>query len=113
MQLNGDTYEKGFFRTRDQRYTRTMKLQLKVGGCTVRAAFSHIPFWQSAIWMGQQIVMKPCQGNIATGGSVVEQMDKVRLLYALPHLAMFRLELCSPAGCSNLLHTWLTGEIVT
>ena len=79
MQLNGDTYEKGFFRARDQRYTRTMKMQLKVGGCTVRAAFSHIPFWQSAIWMGQQIVMKPCQGNIATGGSLVEQMDKVCL----------------------------------
>lgn len=43
----------------------------------MRAAFSHIPFWQSTIWMGQQIVMQPCQGNIATGGSVVEQMDQV------------------------------------
>ncbi|KAL0018632.1 hypothetical protein WJX77_009530 [Trebouxia sp. C0004] len=74
--LNGDAYEKGFFRTRDQRFTRSMKMQLKVGACTVRAAFSHIPFWQSVMWMGQQIVMQPCKGNIATGGSVIEQMDK-------------------------------------
>ncbi len=77
VQLNGDAYEKGFFRTRDQKFTCTMKMQLKVGACTVRAAFSHIPFWQSVMWMGQQIVMQPCQGNIATGGSVIEQMDKV------------------------------------
>ena len=61
-----------------------MKLQVKVGACTMRAAFSHIPFWQSTIWMGQQMVMQPCEGNIATGGSVVQQMEQV-----LPVACMF------------------------
>lgn len=81
VQLHGD-YQKGYFHTRDQKYTQTMKMQLKVGMLTMRAAFSHIPFWQSAMWMGQQIVMQPCQGNTATGGSVVEQMEKVCLAFS-------------------------------
>lgn len=77
MQKSGPTFEKGYFSSKEQGFVRSMKLQLKVGACTMRAAFSHIPFWQSTIRMGQQIVMQPCQGNIATGGSVVEQMDQV------------------------------------
>lgn len=77
MQKSAPTTEKGYFNSKEQGFVRSMKLQLKVGACTMRAAFSHIPFWQSTIRMGQQIVMQPCQGNIATGGSVVEQMDQV------------------------------------
>ena len=76
LQLNGND-SKGYLHVKDQQYTRTMTMQLKVGVFTMRAAFSHIPFWQSAIWMGQQIVMQPCEGNIATGGSVVEQTLQV------------------------------------
>ena len=77
MQSNGDAFDKGWSLSKNRENTRTMKMQLKVGALTARAAFSHIPFWQSAMWMVQQIVMQPCPGNIATGGSVVEQMDKV------------------------------------
>ena len=80
VQKSGPTLEKGYFSTREQGFRRSMKLQVKVGACTMRAAFSHIPFWQSTIWMGQQIVMQPCQGNIATGGSVVDQIDQVPFL---------------------------------
>ena len=66
--------------SKNRQYTRTMKMQLKVGALTMRAAFSHIPFWQSAIWMTQQVVLQPCPGNTATGGSVVDQLDKVSLV---------------------------------
>ena len=76
LQLNGND-SMGYLHVKDQQYTRTMTMQLKVGVFTMRAAFSHIPFWQSAVWMGQQIVMQPCEGNIATGGSVVEQTLQV------------------------------------
>lgn len=63
--------------SKTRQYVRTMKMQLKVGALTMRAAFSHIPFWQSTIWMTQQVILQPCPGNIATGGSVVDQLDKV------------------------------------
>ena len=77
VQNNGEAFHQGWSMSKNRQYTRTMKMQLKIGALTMRAAFSHIPFWQSAIWMTQQVVMQPCPGNIATGGSVVDQLDKV------------------------------------
>ena len=91
MQLHGNS-DKGYLHVREQQYTRTMTMQLKIGVLTMRAAFSHIPFWQSAIWMGQKIVMQPCEGNIATGGSLVEQMDRVCFFHPCSWLTTFGMQ---------------------
>ena len=59
--------------------TSTTKLNLTLGTMTVRAAFSHLPILQSALWAVQKVVLRPAPGNMATGGSVNDQFaDKVR-----------------------------------
>ena len=35
-----------------------MRISLKLGALTMRAAFSHIPFMQSAMWMFQTVVVE-------------------------------------------------------
>ena len=44
-----------------------ISLTAALGDFTVRAAFSHVPLFQSALWMVDNMMMKPVPGNMATG----------------------------------------------
>ena len=44
-----------------------ISLTAALGDLTVRAAFSHIPLAQSALWMVDNIMMKAAPGNMMTG----------------------------------------------
>ncbi|KAK9815754.1 hypothetical protein WJX72_009012 [[Myrmecia] bisecta] len=42
-----------------------IEMSIKLGACTLRAAFSHIPFLQSAMSLLQRVALHPAPGNIA------------------------------------------------
>ena len=48
-----------------RRPTATHTLSMDVGTVTARAAFSHIPFWQSLIGTLRRVVQRPTPGNEA------------------------------------------------
>lgn len=45
------------------RQVATHELHVNLGALTGRAAFSHVPFWQSAAAMVARIVQRPTPGN--------------------------------------------------
>lgn len=52
------------------RQVATHELHVNLGPLTARAAFSHVPFWQSAAAMVSRIVQRPTPGNpVAAPGS--------------------------------------------
>lgn len=61
------------------------RVSIKLVSCTVRAAFSHIPFLQSLMWMVNNIALVPTMGNVAadvklpTGIAAVEQVGRLPL----------------------------------
>lgn len=52
---------------------------MRLGACTIRGAFSHIPFIQSVLWAANSIVLNPSPGNMAADSSklALAGMDKV------------------------------------
>ena len=42
-----------------------VRISIKLVSCTLRAAFSHIPFLQSLMWMVNSITLVPTMGNVA------------------------------------------------
>ncbi len=60
-----------------RRPTATHTLSMDLGTVTARAAFSHIPFWQSLMGTINRVVQRPTPGNEAAPprrGTVVEQV---------------------------------------
>lgn len=61
----------------------SMHMRLKLGACTVRAAFSHVPFIQSVIWIMRTVILQPSPGNLTADTSLTatqSAMEKVCLL---------------------------------
>ena len=59
-----------------------MHMRLKLGACTVRAAFSHVPFIQSVIWIVRTVILQPSPGNLTADTSLTatqSAMEKVCL----------------------------------
>jgi hypothetical protein len=50
-------------KTSQTRQTATHEVHVNLGPLTARAAFSHVPFWQSVAAMVQRIVQRPTPGN--------------------------------------------------
>ena len=72
---------------RSDKAESTMHLRFRLGACTTRAAFSHVPFIQSLIWMVQQCVLQPSPGNLAADSSVTQAVSP---LEKVPYLVAFR-----------------------
>ena len=60
-----------------RRPTATHTLSMDLGTVTARAAFSHVPFWQSLMGTINRVVQRPTPGNEAAPprrGTVLEQV---------------------------------------
>lgn len=57
----------------------SMNMRLKLGACTLRAAFSHVPFIQAIIWMANTMILQPSPGNLTadTNLPVKSAVEKV------------------------------------
>lgn len=76
MQAAGGVY-------RSAKASSNIQIRFKLGSCTMRAAFSHVPFIQSLLWMVQQCVLQPSPGNLAADSSIpqtISPFDKVKTL---------------------------------
>ena len=66
-----------------KREPASMHMRLTLGACTVRAAFSHVPFIQSVLWIMRTVILQPSPGNLTADSSLTatqSAMEKVRLL---------------------------------
>ena len=52
---------------RQKQAPSVMTVQLRLVSCTVRIAFSHVPFLQAAAWMATDIALVPQLGNALAG----------------------------------------------
>lgn len=58
------------------------RMYLRLGACTIRGAFSHVPFIQSVIWATKEIILTPAPGNFVKGmpDQGPSALDKVSFL---------------------------------
>jgi hypothetical protein len=67
------------------RQVATHELHVNLGPLTGRAAFSHVPFWQSAAAMVSRIVQRPTPGNpVAAPGSKAAGYEVLLLSWCQP-----------------------------
>ena len=68
-----------------RRPTARHSADISLGTITARAAFSHVPFWQSLMGIVSRIVSRPTPGNIAAPPRRHSLMEQVTSVNAVVH----------------------------
>lgn len=78
-----------------KRQTATHDVNVNLGTLTARAAFSHVPFWQSVAGMVGRIVQRETPGNPVAQPSRAAEYKEVGLMYLVTA--------CSLSSCNSQL----------
>lgn len=75
---------------RQHKETSSTHMRLTLGSCTFRAAFSHVPFIQSVVWMTNTMILQPSPGNLTADTNLPTTLSAGEK--ASPHCALRRPE---------------------